>query len=263
MLFESFADTKFYRFNHFDLLGGEESLKLVPKKRKMVGPENINAALVKKGFPDKHQCVHFMDEKAFDPSNSRTYNMLYGEFVYEIQIDSESKIGWSFFLPVNDWLYKAFPAQRELGNPALKDLAESEYAELSYPEDEEEEQRGDLDKMAELLMRFETIGTGTLEDLKRSKHFGKQKLFVWTGDPVMVRRWSPPKKQEKAGEYKKERILAEEDFEQRGIAPEGIARFYASRQGGLFKRIDANPRLSFEDKREEALRLLDEWAEGI
>ncbi len=46
-LFEKFIEEpKFYRFNKFDLLGYEENLKLTPKYRKMVGPENINDVLV-------------------------------------------------------------------------------------------------------------------------------------------------------------------------------------------------------------------------
>ncbi len=67
-LFEKFIEEpKFYRFNQFDLLGDKQEMQIKPKLRKMIGPENVNETLVKRGFPDKQKCVHFMDSLAFSP----------------------------------------------------------------------------------------------------------------------------------------------------------------------------------------------------
>jgi len=256
-LFEKFIEEpKFYRFNKFDLLGSEESLKLTPKYRKMVGPENINDVLVENEFPDKHKCIHFMDSLAFSPD----YKGLYGDFIYEIQIDDESKLGWSFFFPVNDWFYKGNPFYHERNNTAIQDLLNSEYANLVYPYDDE---HGDLDKMAEYCLEYEVIGTGTIEDLKKSKFFGKQKLFVWTNDDVIVKKWIEPSKTPKEPKpYKNKSLLTKDDFERLGISSEKIGQFYSSEIGKKIKRLQDrvidNPS-KYEMFREEALRLLKDW----
>jgi hypothetical protein len=256
-LFEKFIEEpKFYRFNKFDLLGSEESLQLTPKYRKMVGPENINDVLVENEFPDKHKCIHFMDSLAFSPD----YKGLYGDFIYEIQIDDESKLGWSFFFPVNDWFYKGYTFYYERNNPSIQDLLKSEYANLHYPYGDEQ---GDLDKMSEYLLEYEVIGTGTIEDLKNSKFFGNQKLFVWTNEDVIVKKWIEPKKQAKKPiPYKNKPLLTKEDFERLEVPSKKIADFYSSELGKNIRKfsdrlvVDPN---KYDMFREEALRLLKDW----
>ena len=256
-LFEKFIEEpKFYRFNKFDLLDDKQEMQLTPKLRKMIGPENVNDVLVKNGFPDKQKCVHFMDSLAFSPD----YKGLYGDFIYEIQIDDESKLGWSFFFPVNDWFYKGNPFYHERNNTAIQDLLNSEYANLHYPYDDE---HGDLDKMAEYCLKYEVIGTGTIEDLKKSKFFGKQKLFVWTNDDVIVKKFNEPKKEPKP--YKNKPLLTKEDFEVLSISPERIGQFYSSEIGRKIKRVQdrmaENPS-KYDMFREEALRLLGGWSKN-
>jgi hypothetical protein len=253
-LFEKFIEEpKFFRFNKFDLLGTSDSLKLTPKSRSMVGPENVNKTLVKNRFPDKHKCIHFMDSLAFSPD----FKFLYGEFIYEIQIDDDSKLGWSFFFPINDWFYKGNPFYHERNNPAIQDLLKSEYANLHYPYDDEQ---GDLDKMFDYLLEYEVIGTGTIEDLKKSKFFGNQKLFVWTNDDVIVKKWSKPTKEPKP--YKNKPLLTKEDFERLGVPSEKISDFYSSQIGKTIikfsDRLIENPS-KFDLFRDEALRLLKSW----
>lgn len=182
-LFERFIqDIKFYRFNHFDLLGENDSIKYSPKERRMIGPEKVNNLLVKLGFPDKNKCIHFMDSIAFDPN----FRSLYGDFIYEIEVDDKSKIGWSFFIPINDWFYKGFSLNKQRNNPALQDLLKSEYKDLNYSYDDED---GDLGLMAEVLIKYGVIGNGNIEDLKKSKFFGNQSLFVWTNDDVIIKKY--------------------------------------------------------------------------
>ena len=194
-----------------------------------------------------------MDSLAFSPD----YKGLYGDFIYEIQIDDESKLGWSFFFPVNDWFYKGNPFYHERNNTAIQDLLNSEYANLHYPYGDEQ---GDLDKMSEYLLEYEVIGTGTIEDLKNSRFFGKQKLFVWTNDDVIVKKWSQPTKEPKP--YKTKPLLTKEDFERLGVSSEKIGQFYSSEIGKKIKRLQDrvidNPS-KYEMFREEALRLLKDW----
>jgi len=253
-LFEKFIEEpKFYRFNKFDLLGDNKLMQFTPKIRKMVGPENVNRVLVKNRFPDKHRCIHFMDSLAFNPD----YKGLYGDFIYDIQIDDQSKLGWSFFFPINDWFYKGNPFYHERNNPAIQDLLNSEYKDLNYPYGDDQ---GDLDKMAEYCIEYEVIGTGTIEDLKKSKFFGKQKLFVWTNDDVIVKKFNEPKKEQKP--YKNEPLLVKDDFKRLGIPSENIGQFYQSDFNKKIKRLQdrlvENPN-KFDMFKEEALRLLSEW----
>ena len=101
-LFEKFVnDVKFYRFNHNDLLGEESEKELTPSMRSVIGSDEFNEALVIVGFPDKKKCVHFLDSVAFDPS----FKSIYGQNIYNIEIDNQSKIGWSFYAPINEWYY--------------------------------------------------------------------------------------------------------------------------------------------------------------
>jgi len=256
-LFEVFnSEVKFYRFNKFDILSDVEEMKLTPKQRKMVGPENVNDILVKNGFPDKQQCVHFMDQLAFRPD----WKYLYGDFIYEIEIDDMSKLGWSFLFPVNDWFYKGNPFYHERNNPAIQDLLNSEYGNLEFS-------NGKLDEMTQYLLQYEVIGTGTLEDLKSSKFFGKQKLFVWTTDDVMVKKWNEPEKMAKdPNPYKSEPLLTSDDFLQRGVNKEQIGQFYQSEMGKRLKTIQPAGIIKparFELKRQEAISLLDEWIKTL
>ena len=261
-LFEKFIEEpKFYRFSHFDLLGDNEEMQFTPKLRKMIGPENVNDVLVKNGFPDKQKCVHFMDSLAFSPN----YKGLYGDFIYQIQIDDESKLGWSFFFPVNDWFYKGNPFYHERNNPAIQDLLKSEYGNLNYPFNDDDD-RGDLDRMAEYCLEYEVIGTGTIEDLKNSKFYGKQKLFVWTNDNVIIKKFIEPTKQPKEPKpYKNKPLLTKEDFERLGVAPEKIGEFYQSDFNKNIKRLQdrliENPS-KFDLFREEALRFLGVWSKS-
>lgn len=254
-IFEKFIEEpKFFRFNQFDLLGDNYELQYTPKNRIMIGPENVNKVLVNRGFPDKQRCIHFMDSLAFSPE----YKWLYGNFIYEIQIEDDSKLGWSFFFPVNDWFYKGNPFQHERNNPAIGDLLKSEYDNLRYEKD-------DLHKMADYCIQYEVIGTGTIEDLKRSKFFGKQKLFVWTNDDVIVKKFADEKKPKEPKPYKNRALLSKEDFENLGISSNKIGEFYSSELGKKIKRLQdrmtENPS-KYDMFREEALRILKVWFEN-
>lgn len=250
-LFETFIEEpKFFRFSREDVLGEKEIIEFKPSQRHMVGPEIVNNVLLKFGFPDKRKCIHFMDDLAFDIS----YKGLYGEYMYQIEIDENSKLGWSFCFPINDWFYKGNPFYRERNNPALADLLKSEYGKLHYSENED-----DLLKMAKFTFDYGVIGCGTIEDLKKSRFYQKQKLFVWTEDMVRVSKFVTEKRVREARPYKNQPILTKDDFERLGITPENIPQFYSSEWGQKIKRFRETADLNL--KREEALRLLNQWSE--
>ncbi len=275
-LFEKFIDEpKFYRFNQTDLLGQEDSMQLSARQRTMVGPENVNSVLVKNRFPDKKNCIHFMDEKAFDPK----YKTIYGRFIYEVKIDDTSKLGWSFFIPVNDWFYKGYPYNHLTRYPeklpdVVKDLLYSEYGNLDYPYDDDDDfedspimrKSFNLEKMADYLQEYKIIDTGTIEDLKRNELFGKYPVFVWTNDDVIIKRYvEPAREPREARPYKNRPLLTEEDFTNNGVSSEKIKDFYSSDAGRSLRRLqmraNENPD-KFSEFKEEALRLLKVWIQG-
>lgn len=127
---------------------------------------------------------------------------------------------------------------------------------MNYPYDDD---KGDLDKMAEYCIEYEVIGTGTIEDLKKSKFFGKQKLFVWTDSDVIIKKYDQKKEPRP---YKNEPLLVKDDFKRLGISSENIGKFYQSDFNRKIKRLQdklvENPS-KFDMFKEEALRLLEEW----
>ena len=243
-LFEAFvSDIKFFRFSREEMPIGEYT----PVKRSMWGPENFNQCLVRNGFPDKNNCVHFMDSVAFNPD----YKGTYGSYIYEITVDDKSNLGWCFVFPINDWFFKGNPFQSALrnGNQLVKSIEETPYGELSgFSADSDI-----LDRMAKYLLDYEIIGCGTIDDLKKSPHFGKEKLFVWTNDTVVVSEYKAPIKEPKVGTYKTERVLTNDDFISKGLSGKDIASFYQSEWGRSVKG----------KSRDESLSLLDQWIDSI
>jgi hypothetical protein len=275
-LFEKFIDEpKFYRFNQTDLLGQEDIMQLSARQRNMVGPENVNSVLVKNRFPDKKNCIHFMDEKAFNPK----YKTIYGRFIFEVKIDNTSKLGWSFFIPVNDWFYKGYPYYHLTRYPeklpdVVKDLLYSEYGNLDYPYDDADDfedspimrKSFNLEKMADYLQEYKIIGTGTIENLKRNELFGKYPVFVWTNDDVIIKRYvEPAREPREARPYKNRPLLTEEDFTNNGVSSEKIKDFYSSDTGRSLRRLqmraNENPD-KFSEFKEEALSVLKVWIQG-
>jgi hypothetical protein len=235
-IFESWIDDpKFFRFSREKMDEGE----FTPGKRTMWGPDNFNDCLIKFGFPDKKQCIHFMDSVAFNPE----YKGSYGSYTYQITVDNNSSLGWSFIVPINEWFYKGSPLQYALrnGNEVVKSIMETPYKDLG-PYDEK------LDEITKYLFDFDVIGTGTIEDLKKSPHYGKESLFVWTSDKVIITNYEI-KKEPKVGTYKNERVLTSNDFIERGVSPQNIGKFYQSELGKSVKNLS----------REEALEVLDKW----
>jgi hypothetical protein len=46
--------------------------------------------------------------------------------------------------------------------------------------------------MRDILIECGLIGTGTIEDLKSSKYFENQPVFVWTNDEVKINNYQKP-----------------------------------------------------------------------
>lgn len=227
-LFEAFSEEpKFFRFSHIDLLNGESEIEFTPKQRKMVGPDEFNDILLELGFPDKKKCIHFMDERAFDPS----YSGLYGKNHYNISIDPESKIGWSFLFPVNDWYFKGLPF-RNARHEDIKKLEETEFGDFDYLEATEDEAFNSTMRVLEIGF----IGTGKLKDLMSSKYWGTEKVFVWTEDTVRITPYIKPPKGSKG--YKKEVLLTPDQFKTLGMSGPDIAEFHKSDEGKQFRELE-------------------------
>lgn len=247
-LFESLVeDITFIRMSHTDMLEGGEEGWYQPNQRRMVGPDAFNDSLVKAGFPDKKNCVHFMSEESYDVG----YSGIYGKNLFQVVIDDNSKLGWSFIVPINDWFYRNAKRKIEL----VSDIMESPFGQMYA-----DSQTGEgVDESLNYLMDYKVIGTGTIEDLKRSPHFGKYNLYVWTTDKVYLKRYVKESeiKEKEPKPYKNQPVLNSEDFTNRGIRPEEIGNFYQSEWGRRFKRLQ--PTADYNLRREEALKLLDEW----
>ena len=239
-LFEAWIeDIKFFRFSKEEMIEGE----FIPGERTMWGLDDFNDCLIKFGFPDKKQCIHFMDSIAFNPE----YKGLYGNYTYQITVDDKSNLGWSFVVPINEWFYKGNPLQYALrqGNKLVKSIMETPYKDLGPYDDK-------LDEITKYLIDFRVIGTGTIEDLKKSPHYGKESLFVWTNDKVIITNYEI-KKEPKIGTYRTERTLTNDDFVSRGLLGKDIALFYQSDFGKSVKG----------KSRDESLILLDQWVDSI
>ena len=49
-----------------------------------------------------------------------------------------------------------------------------------------------VNRMRDILIECGLIGTGTIEDLKSSKYFENQPVFVWTNDEVKISNYQKP-----------------------------------------------------------------------
>lgn len=247
-LFESFSSYPiFYRFSHVDILNGKDELIYHPKERNMIGDKDINDSLVNVGFPDKTKCIHFMDSLAFDPS----YKGLYGKNIYQIEISEDSKLGWSFIIPINDWFYKGFSFTNNVLKNKItitQNLLNSGYKDMNY-------YNGDLDDMRDILIDYGFIGTGKLNDLKMNSFFGNQPVYIWTNESVRITPYI--KKPRKPKPYKNEPLLTKSDFIDLDIPLNQIANFYSSQYGKKIKGFQDS--VPFKLKREEALNLLKKW----
>lgn len=184
-LFESLVeDITFIRMSHTDMLDGREEGWYEPSQRRMIGSQVANNSLVKYGFPDKERCVHFMSEISYDSG----YSIIYGKNLFQVIIDDHSKLGWSFVVPINDWFYKGSNSLRNArrnGNELVLSVDETGYSELGIDLETGE----NIDVSIDCLLDCEAIGFGTIEDLKRSKNYGKFNLYVWTEDKVYLKKY--------------------------------------------------------------------------
>ena len=112
------------------------------------------------------------------------------------------------------------------------------------------------------MLDFKAIGTGTIDDLKKSPHYGKYNLYVWTTDKVYLKKYT--KEDDKPKEpksYKSQPLLTPEDFSSK----EEMANFYKT-NGSTLKRLKDImdiKKLDHNEVRQEALKLLDKWRKTL
>jgi hypothetical protein len=127
----------FLRRSHYDLLAGEIEGQYQPVQRvRMIGSPVINQSLVSRGFPDKENCIHFMDQKAYD-SFGTDMTTLWGDILYDVKIDDSSKIAWTFLLNINDWYYKSNPYKNNRNHVVIQDLEKLGYGEIESPQNDD------------------------------------------------------------------------------------------------------------------------------
>lgn len=256
-LFETWVETpKFYRFSKHDMLSGDIESEYKPIDRIMVGSIHINDALVSKGFPDKKRCVHFMDEISFEKFNktdkwgNNKHN--WGNYIYEVLIDDNSLISWVFLLNIGDWFYKYGKINNYLDHEIVKYLETLGFFEYDY----------DLKRDIDILLSAEVIGYGTIEDLKKTKWWGKYNCFGWTNESVYLKQIKSGAVIKQKKEYKKSPLLLKSDFEELGIEPRYISNFYSSDFGKSVKKLSDELLKSPDDYdklREKSIRLLTQW----
>ena len=279
-LFEALVeDVTFIRMSHVDMLDGKEEGWYSPSNRRMIGPDSFNDCLVKAGFPDKQKCVHFMSESSYDPG----YAGLYGKNLFQVIIDDQSKLGWCFVTPINNWFYKGHHILNALGkNELVDEIMKSPFADINtnpdmyYDNDEDDDDDDDeyddtvvddsefqqrLDEALKYMLDFGVIGTGTIEDLKKSPHYGKYNLYAWTTDKVYIKKYNGKTKEKEVESkpYKNQPLLTPEDFSSK----EEMANFYKT-NGSTLKRLKDImdiKKLDHNEVRQEALKLLDKWIE--
>jgi hypothetical protein len=270
-LFEALVeDVAFIRMSHVDMLDGKEEGWYSPGNRRMIGPDSFNDCLVKAGFPDKQKCVHFMSESSYDPG----YGNVYGKNIFQVIVDDKSKLGWCFVTPINNWFYKGHHILNALGkNELVDEIMKSPFADIntnpdSYDDDgeldsDDSEFQQRLDEALKYMLDFGVIGTGTIDDLKKSPHYGKYNLYVWTNDKVYIKKYviKTKEKEVESKPYKKQILVTKDDFDSLGVDKDKIGIFYNSPEGRKMLKIKED--LPYNMKREEALRLLKIWSENL
>lgn len=189
-LFEAWLETpKFYRRSHADLLNGLEEGIFKPTNRRQIGAEVINDDLVSRGFPDKSKCVHFMSEDAYN-EYGKELSHVWGKLLYEVKIEDTTKIAWSFFLNINDWYYRSPIYERNFNSDIIKNLERNTNILDFEPYDKWDENDEVIKPTTDALLSEEIIGFGTINDLKKSPHWGKYRYYCWTNDEVYLKKIS-------------------------------------------------------------------------
>ena len=249
-LFEAYLEApKFYRFSHDDILGDKTQIEYTKKGRELTGQKIWNDVLVSNGFPDRLKCVHFMDERAYSPD----LKDLYGKNAYEVKVDENSIIGWTFFVTINEWYYNQSPTlfkarqKNPIINQELDKINPNFLRDSEFNKDENEMVDWYQNKI-DTLLDAQFIGVGTISDLLKSPYWGKYPLFAWTTEPVNITR--KPEEVKSAKSYKKERLITTDDFSKLGLGDADMPNFYKSEFG---KKVNV------VSTREEALNLLNQW----
>lgn len=187
--FENFNLTRFVRFTHKKMEIGEIYPSIRYKYKNIddfnKGVYEWSECLVYLGFPDNKKAIHFMTEKT---AESEYRCKLYGENKYLIELKNiDSKIGWSFYWPINEWYYKInfYLSDRcifvnEFIKRELINLKNKEYIDLTIE---------DCQQISKTLSKYGFIGFGKITVLGNSNLYGKEKLFIWTSDPVIVSKY--------------------------------------------------------------------------
>jgi len=173
---------RFYRLSNEKYTNGWYT----PVKRQLWGSDEFNKFLIKLGLLDRENCIHFMDKISLE-TNLRSNKELYGNNLYEVYISDDSNLSWSFCYPINDWYYPRYKkGEYKLSTDLNKFMEKLSKRDKTYSGEFIKRQEYLTNKKYEYLLKLKITGSGSLNDLKKTKFFGKYPVFIWTNDDVRI-----------------------------------------------------------------------------
>jgi hypothetical protein len=171
---------------------GEEWVDYKPGVRGDESPDWNNICM-DKGFPDRNKCLHFMSESAYRMAKSPEaasknifHNKKFGINEYQIKVDENTNIGWTFFVMIGEWYMKnAEHLKNKLESAEIPDnsIIKKWNSEIDPYYIEKS------NKLLDELIKLELIGTGKISDLKNSKYWKENvPCYVWTSDKVKIKK---------------------------------------------------------------------------
>jgi hypothetical protein len=185
---ESFLEKpKFYRFTIEETAGIDGDI-LKPRNRKLDAENsNWNSVLIENGFPNMSKSSFIMDEIAREIYKEKNYKP-FGNNEYQINLDDESNLGWSFFVMQGKWHSKTpnyfteyYPERNKYKLPDEL-VNKRNFVNWSY----ERQINPTPEKYAKLLLKHKVIGKGKIKELMMSPFWGKVPCYIWTDDKIKI-----------------------------------------------------------------------------
>lgn len=233
-LFENWNSEIFYRMTQRPEGDGAEEFEITQSyKEHFWGSSIVNEFLTEKGYPNQRKSVNFMDAVAFSEYKDFFKNV-YGQNKYNIKIDDNYHLGWSFEIAISDIFYKCHMLKNYLNltkdsitYQKLENIKHLKtgfmFGSKSYDELEDNEKEV-LETIYEFLVSEYLIGQGTIDDLKSSPLWGKYKLFGWTEGKVLFSQYKEPIIVKPKVEPTNKKLTTN-DYESMGVSQDRIPQF--------------------------------------
>lgn len=233
-LFENWNSEVFYRMTQRPEGDGAEEFEITQSyKEHFWGSSIVSEFLTKKGYPNQRKSVNFMDAVAFSEYKDGFKNV-YGENKYNIKIDDNYHLGWSYELGISDIFYK-FDMLKKYLNLTKDSITYQKLENIghlncrfvfsykSYDELEENEKEV-LETIYEFLVSECLIGQGTIDDLKSSPLWSRYKLFGWTEGKVLFSKYKEPIIDKPKVDLTNKKLTTN-DYKSTSVSPDRISQF--------------------------------------